>query len=311
MRANIRLWMLVAVCAGVGLYAVFSHTDEGKPPRAAGTSSSGSASARGDSPPRTLKFADCTLGANEAGQLDEFPTLTSVEFRNCEIEVEIWEALAGQSELKSLRIDECQFAGSGLELLQAAGALRHLFLNRVTLDSATWAAVARLSQLRSLNLADSNVSDSDLQHIAQLSELERLYLGGTQITGAGLNAFPKAHRLQLLNLDSTELSAEGIAEISRFPELTALYLNGVPLDEDLLSTLVQTLVPTHQSLQSIHLAKTALTNDSIETLSELRSLPALSLVSLYDTEISKTAFLRLAELTPELRYQVDYPAGNE
>lgn len=302
-----RLGMLLAVCAALALYAVYARTN----PKGSQAVSSGNGLSGRDGASRTIRFSDQALGADEASQLSDFPSLASVEIKRCEIGDEIWEALAGQSELKSLLIDECQFAGRSLQMLKGASQLQHLFLNRVTLDATGWAAVGQLQQLRSLDLTATNITDSDLQHLAELSQLERLYLNGTQISGAGLIAFPENHRLQLLNLSGIPLTVEGIAALRRFSGLTALYLNAVPMNNDLLSTLLQTLSAGHPSLHSLHLAQNALADDAIDTLSELNTLPALSLVSLYETRITKSAFLRLAEQTPDLSYQVDYPTGDE
>lgn len=91
----------------------------------------------------------------------------------------------------SIELNDAQFPGEKLALLQKLPQLNSLSLARSSVTDDDLKHLARCQNLKRLWLNGTKVSDAGLVHVAKLGNLEDLYLEGTLVTKTGTNEFIK------------------------------------------------------------------------------------------------------------------------
>ena len=90
------------------------------------------------------------------------------------------------SDLKTLKIAECNLSGSMLMQLESLENLQELVLQDTAITDAGLQHVGELTNLRALTLRESGVSDAGLEHLAGFQSLTQTDLRRTKITAAGV-----------------------------------------------------------------------------------------------------------------------------
>lgn len=246
-----------------------------------------------------------------ATRLAELPHLTDLQIKDTTIDTEGLLAIGSLDRLESLRIEKTDIASENWSQLESLKNLRHLFVVESSMNDEGLKSLRGLNHLEVLDLSRTEITDAGLAQLAGISSLNKLYLIGTGVTGTGFADFPEDSGLSLLNLSEAPLTVEGIAQLARFRNLTALYLDRVKMDDAMIAQLMNIAANHFTNLNALSLTDTPLTDSAIAPLSALANMPQMSLVSLHGSRISKSAFKRLAQQTPEVRYQVDYDAKED
>lgn len=247
---------------------------------------------------------------SQASQLTALPHLRVLQLNESGITDKSLTAIGELTALETLQLEDTEVTGTGLSALTKLSALQHLSLANCTLGPDGVAPLAELKALQILDLRSTDLTDEGLRSLGGLSSLQRLYLGDTPISGEGLDAFQNHQSLEVLNLAGVAVNEKAIRALQGFPGLRQLMLSGTPVDDELLAIIVDVIVTSLPQLNGLSLSNTELGDSSTEILAGLKQAPELSLVGLESTPISKPAFVKLARETPDLRYMVDYPAGD-
>jgi hypothetical protein len=247
-------------------------------------------------------------------------------------------ALAKLPKLKELSLRGATFAPSGVDALDRLIQLETLCLSESDIDDQSLSAVSRLAQLRRLDLSQTAVSDDGLALLKSLRHLEELDIHSTHVTDAGLvhvsgltklrqiygqfSPAALAHLRSLTELDRLPLGDPANVGIPRkylpmladLTKLTTLRLGDDATDADLfhLSRLrhLEILVLSGiagikgtgfehlselRSLRHLYLDATSV-ND--EALVHLARLPALQIVELRQTRVTRDGVNRLRKALP-------------
>jgi hypothetical protein len=153
--------------------------------------------------------------------LNPLPKLSDVFLFDMKIEPSTITALANLPQLKSLRIDSCNFATDlswseleHLESLQVHG-ITFNFSGGLNLNQ-----FQALSNLKRLAIYNSRTDMSSLKTLQKLSQLRELIIFGSNIDDSAIETFECLTNLQKLKITRSEISAAGIQKLRQScPEL--------------------------------------------------------------------------------------------
>lgn len=241
-------------------------------------------------------------------QLASFPELKILHLEGSGVSDDALATLTSLPKLEHLFLDETTIGDSGIEHLASAGnSLQQLSLVGCKVTDRGLSSLAKLSALKVLNLSQTQVTDAGLKSLKDLHSLEALYLRDLPLTGAGLQLMNELPRLIKLDLSRSSLSKQHLTGFANFPQLEQLFVAGCPIDDVMMAALLEQLLSSNQNLRALTISRIPLTDAAVEPLSNLAKFPKLSLVQMQNTQITEEAFQRLAALTPEINFSVDYP----
>lgn len=146
-------------------------------------------------------------------ELAERVSLLGLAVERTRVGVRSLRALAGQSGLRLLKVDDTDLPAAAFVHLRTLKQMRMLYASRTGLDDsvATW--LHELSDLRALKLAWTPITDTGVRSLAKLPRLEFLGLRGTRITDASVPALLRLKRLRYLDVRDTQLTRGAIDEL--------------------------------------------------------------------------------------------------
>ena len=195
--------------------------------------------------------------------------------------------------LSALRLDGTAISDAACPTLASLWEMQQLVLSSTNVTDDGAALLAALPELTELQLiGNRNIGDETLLWASKHPRLQIVRLGATQVTDAGLvflvdsnlkwieiddcreitdlglEALSQVESLETLNLSSLKsISDDGLAHIARLPNVTSLDLHGTPITDECLTT--------------------------------LERFTSLSLLRIYQTEVSPEGIQRLHEALPQ------------
>lgn len=193
---------------------------------------------------------------------------------------------------KSLELHAGNVTDDGIRHLSKAEKLTEIEIVGCNgLTDGCLQALSQLPQLRSVFLWDAPwVSDEKLRTLSSMWQLTELYLEGEQITNAGLKHLDGLPHLWSLILDGTSISDAGIGRLTTIPRLKLLSFKGTLVE----GTGFESFASHRQRRMSIYLESAPVHDDGVNVIA--RCFPKLKLISLAGTAVTDEAVIALAEL---------------
>lgn len=255
----------------------------------------------------TLKINSPTLTDELTAPIEEFTELTQLNLKQTGITDEALQHIGKLGKLRTLYLDEVAITGAGLRQLVECKNLEELTLADCPVDDEAAAVIAGFPALRLLDLSRTKISDQAIASLGSLSNLQVIYLTETAVTGDGVAELKGLDNLQLMDLSGIPVDKNVVETLANYAELDRLYLGDSSLGDDLLPSLIDTLITSNKKLRGLAIPNVPLTNASIEQLKRLKELPELALVDLRNTQITKDAFRELTQAVTEVNFTADYP----
>jgi Leucine-rich repeat (LRR) protein len=181
------------------------------------------------------------------------------------------------------------FNDDGIMALQNLRSLKRLRLSSDDISDNATNALKRLTELRCLNVAGSSITDTGLANLASLPHLEELTLDFTRITNAGLPVLAELPHLKKLELYGTDVDNSGIeAVIGNLNSLESLRLGRTKVTDQGVADLRKL-----KTLRELDLTDTKVTDRCIDDLLDMKSLSGIGLNA---TPVTPKAVARLKEL---------------
>jgi len=184
--------------------------------------------------------------------LRQWPEMKTLSIGGAILTAEAWDELRACESLEELTFHDCAISDAGLEKL-AERNLKFLALARSPISGES---LEGLKALDSLHLREIEVSDRHVRAMESLPKLEDIEISGCTIVNDCLNAMKPLSKLQVLDLSKTPVTDAIVPS-----------LNG------------------QQALAMLGLSGSKLTDVGLAGL----KLPALGIVDLTDTQITKAA----------------------
>jgi hypothetical protein len=183
-----------------------------------------------------------------------------MSFVDCDVSVEVLEALGNCSSLEEITISDCRCDAVGLGHLARLSKLRQLSLNYSKFGDGALEQISKCTNLESLDLHVCEFPAEDLRQLKALSGLTYIGLGFTSVGDRQLDvlkSFPKLQRLdlgeqvtdagldhltQLMNLESlafmkSQVTDEGIIKLIHLPKLKTVQFSGCRLSDEMIHRL--------------------------------------------------------------------------
>ena len=155
---------------------------------------------------------------------------------------------------------------------EAAAQVRELNLQSTngSLSGAGLQALGELPTLTTLKLSDGKMLPAGLKSLAAATSIRNLDVTATRVDDEVLGAIASSiNGLESLNLNGTKISAGAGASVSQLAGLKSLNLSGTQADDTTVAAL------TGLPLENIILAKTRITDTSIQALIKMPTLKEL------------------------------------
>jgi len=181
------------------------------------------------------------------------------------------------SQLEKLNLSETSI--TELSPLSALTNLTAVALDGLTLNPVSLAALRSSPGIHVLSANRTNIDDAAILELAQTAHLKKLYVAESNVTGDVLGALETFELLEVLNLSGTQLrDADLSAERwPLLPNLEVLLLNDLPISDEGLAALSETLEKKLPTVSSIGLGNTQLTKACFPVLRELSQLRTIRL----------------------------------
>jgi Leucine-rich repeat (LRR) protein len=128
--------------------------------------------------------------------------------------------LAGQSELRHLRLRNSPISDVGLKELLACQKLEILNLPQSQITDDGLALLKQFPKLKLLRFSSPHVTSEGLKHLKELPSLTQIHLIDVAVTDAGLDELSAIEKLQSLYIDGATFSDEAIARLfEKHPKL--------------------------------------------------------------------------------------------
>lgn len=222
---------------------------------------------------------------------------------------------AGLANLSSAKIRNLDLSETGITDLGiasiAANRIVNLDLSHTKITNQGLVSIGKMPRLEKLSLAyDNDVSDKGLPSLARLA-LIGLDLRGTKITDAGIPYISRIRTLKTLNLNSTAVSDQCLKTMETLDSLSFLALAHDHISDKCIDQLrnlrnllgvdlrytdvtdrgVHQLSSCAVQIRQLYLSGTAVTNEALRFLEELRSL---EIIDLAGTQITDRGLRSLA-----------------
>jgi len=194
------------------------------------------------------------------------------------------------SQLEKLNLSETSI--TAISPLSTLTNLTAVALDGLTLNPVSLAALRSSPGIHVLSANRTNIDDAAILELVQTADLKKLYVAESNVTGEVLGALETFELLEVLNLSGTQLrDADLSAERwPLLPNLEVLLLNDLPISDEGLAALSETLEKKLPTVSSIGLGNTQLTNACFPVLRELSQLRTIRLTG---TPIEKEDIERL------------------
>jgi hypothetical protein len=200
-------------------------------------------------------------------------------------------------ELLSLRIHSLVIAlchGIRIEQLRQLDgltSLAHLNLEHTPLDIADFSWILQFPKLTTLLLSGPDADDSCLPFVTALQHIDDLHLTGSKISDEGVQFIWKMSHLEGLNLSGTQIGNTALVKLGCCSFLRRLKLSCTRISDHGVAVIVEEALQHGRKLNSLSLRSCRVTD---EALVRLASLTSLTLLDLFDTEVTAegAAFLK-------------------
>jgi Leucine-rich repeat (LRR) protein len=264
------------------------------------------------------------------GRDDEasFRTITSVELVSKPLSRGNLRSISNLHNVRVLTLMDCSLRTDDLQFIGNLTKLERLNLSHnVHIDDAALQHVGHLSHLHTLELLDTGVQGPGLSSLGNLTNLNSLMLGyrpswndpaqypserpppSATLPPGSLRRFPGLRTLVLSNLNVTPEDFRGL------PRLDSLSLRDDPLTDEA----IEEILREQQSLHTLNLGGTLITDVTVKrllslpqlttldlsstrvtgkALESMRSFPKLEAITLHDTNVSSLQIRSLRKSSP-------------
>lgn len=181
------------------------------------------------------------------------------------------------SQLEKLNVSETSI--TEISPLSALTNLTAVALDGLTLNPVSLAALRSSPRIHVLSANRTNLDDTAFLEFAQTVNLKKLYVAESNVTGEVLGGLETFGLLEVLNLSGTQLRDADLSAENwpLLPNLAVLLLNDLPISDEGLVALSETLEKKLPMVSSIGLGNTKLTKACFPTLCDLNQLRTIRL----------------------------------
>lgn len=218
-----------------------------------------------------------------------------------------------------LGIGQAKITDKGIQYLSTITSLKSLNIDNAPITDKSCSVLAKLNNLRTLSLEKTAISDTCISELVKMKNLTRLFVNDTAIDGSGFKYFKS--KIDEIYASRTHLNDSGLKFIGKMSQLNYLDISGTRITDkgllylagieglqhlDLRDTAITSkgvidLLAKTRNLITLHLARTDLTNEVINSLSLAKTLKDLTL---YNTRITIEGVekLRVALPNTQIRF---------
>jgi len=150
------------------------------------------------------------------------------------------------------------------------------------------APLTTLPNLELLSISGNRTTDAAMVHVGHMHKLRTLVLK-CDLTDSGLEMLSELTSVEQLDLTQSKVTDAGMIHVQHFAKLRTLILNGTQISNESLSTLAEL-----KTLENLYLGNTPIDDAAVASLKQMEQLQLLFLL---DTHITASG---VAELQPSL-----------
>ena len=197
-----------------------------------------------------------------------------------------FKSLCGCATIKKLWANGGQIGDDGAASLTGLPNIQSLSLDHTQITDEAMNAIGGQANLKRLYLEYTGVTDAGVEKLAGIAGLQGIGLQGTKVTDRSMDTLVKLTNLEEVRLGDTAIGG-AVAKLATLPKLQELNLEGANVtDADL------TWLADCEKLEKVWLSRTQVTGDIASTL---KQMPALLLVHLNETAVSRDAWVAMRQ----------------
>ena len=185
------------------------------------------------------------------------------------------------TQIEYLGLSHCELPSSVLSYIAKCRSLNCLVLHENSITDEDAPFLCELENLEILSLDYNDITDVALSYISELKSLYSLDLVGNSITDIGVDRVQDLNSLTGLNLSGTQITDRSMKVIAQFPHLRVLDVWQTAITDEGLRILSEG--PASQTLMSLSLKRTQLTQESVPLL--LERFPVIESIDVEGTQI--------------------------
>ncbi len=228
----------------------------------------------------------------------ELRQLKSLDIRNSRLTSEAARELRLINTIESFNMEDCKLTDSHAlaRSLADMSRLKHIVIRRTNINDADLAELASMTSLKTLELVSTDVRGDVLRELAKLP-IQSLILHSKLATAESLTCLADFENLEELYLDAPNVFVDELPSLARLKKLQALSLYACNFSEMTSSADNSRFLSELPALKSLVISSDSVSNATFEAIAKIQSLESLEMVHTIMSDAQVVALEPLQNLT--------------